>query len=1147
MAEYYENDWHPRSVEHDKQHIISDRMIAKIDPSCIKCYPIKTKNNQEFEKFWTWYCEIVVETDHCTEETITIFNELLKVDFSDSNIRSNVNDQLKKLAGSIRYHQKPSLKNVELLAKLIEGFYHSNNFKESIDQMKENIRKTKQSAPPSHNASPDQSSSPKEENKSIDNSEVIKKVADQLQKNKSLTKSEKNEAIGRVYGSNNPQTISKSLKSSIKPLQPIRESTLTPIEETEESPFNNQRHYSLENISYKKKNDDEHDFSDEESKSNSGSSRDEDEIINPHLDELYPRDRVERIRRRSKPEKFQNDYSKSSTNTYQPFSGIPYSLGAFSSYNYEDTNPTPFTSFLDSSRSYDENISEVVDTRLENEYYRSQELNSFFNMEELNTTNLNSNKNDDQKTSKTNINVRIPKAPNTQSQNIQINQKNSNTSSPSNIRTNNNNRTRNNNTTNMNTNANTNQPVNLTANQLNQLLTNHANAVQTALQNQNRNFQQFVQGLNLPQGNPERNHIKLEIFRGTEDEDPIEWVESFERACEANNIQNDRKVVIAAAYLKDIAGSWYEREKNNINAWNQQNNAQNNFKQKFIEAFSSRVKRDKWNDLLENIKQDVNETVDNYVIRFRMILKRADPNENTIGEETKIRRFRAGLKGILKPFAMMGGIVNTLDDMIERAKQAEFGVQQMNDGQIITQQQNLNTTFPNIPQNNQNTVRNNNTNVDDLVTMMNELKINMLNLANNQNGNNNQNRSNRGQRNYNNQRNNNNSRRNNNNDQRNDNNRNRHDNRDRNCWTCGEEGHMSPDCPSKRSRNNSRRNNRDNNERALNYFDSYNKNKNNYQSDDSSEFESEDEREIYVAKRKNIANNHFTTKKFKNDQVYSESQKERNIVDNNTTPSWQKALDAKAAKTTCKICGTVGHFTRRCPSATEEQIQKMNKAKTGSSRIVSMITEDVPDFNMMEHLKNLPCGMTLGQACKFIPGYRNDFFKMMKRKRIDLGGMNYLNQSKQEIIPTTAMKCDGIIEGVKVQIIIDTGAANSAISKKLADQLGYDADQESGIILVTANGTKEKSLGKIKNLEIELGKSVNTKTDVEIVRSTEEMILLGMDWIRKVKAHINIPDGVISMKIGSQIKEIPVYYTINDDDENTNNMEDVDEYETDDD
>src|SRR6185312_6794086 len=109
------------------------------------------------------------------------------------------------------------------------------------------------------------------------------------------------------------------------------------------------------------------------------------------------------------------------------------------------------------------------------------------------------------------------------------------------------------------------------------------------------NFQQFINGLNLPQGNPERNHIKLETFRGTEDEDPIEWVESYERACEANNVGDNRKVVLAAAHLKDIAGSWYEREKNNINAWNQQNNAQNNFKQKFMEAFSSRVKRDKWN------------------------------------------------------------------------------------------------------------------------------------------------------------------------------------------------------------------------------------------------------------------------------------------------------------------------------------------------------------------------------------------------------------------------------------------------------------------------------------------------------------------------------------------------------------------------
>ena len=51
----------------------------------------------------------------------------------------------------------------------------------------------------------------------------------------------------------------------------------------------------------------------------------------------------------------------------------------------------------------------------------------------------------------------------------------------------------------------------------------------------------------------------------------------------------------------------------------------------------------------------------------------------------------------------------------------------------------------------------------------------------------------------------------------------------------------------------------------MNYFNRYSK-KNNYENDES-EYESDNEREIYIAanKRKNIANNSFGTKKFKHD------------------------------------------------------------------------------------------------------------------------------------------------------------------------------------------------------------------------------------------------------------------------------------------
>ena len=833
-----------------------------------------------------------------------------------------------------------------------------------------------------------------------------------------------------------------------------------------------------------------------------------------------------RVKRRSDPSKFQQDYNNNNTTNTYPLGNNYSSFGR--NYDLSNLNNDVIGPTSSLSSYYLNNTTEENNNEDDKEYFREEEANSFLNSDYVKSRNSIWNDNDDQKPSKTNINVRIPFSSNnrtTQNNSRYPRRISKIPTIPRNPTMSQNNQNNQNN-----------HQTGLTVQQLHNLLQTHAQTVNAALQNQNTNLQNFFNGINLPGGNGERNHVKIQFFRGNDDEDPIEWIESFERACEANNIQDNRKVAIAAAYLKDMAGDWYERDRNNINQWYQQG-ANNNFKSRFIEAFSSRVRRDRWNDALENIKQGPNESVDNYVIRFRIILKRADPNSNIIGEETKIRRFRAGLLNIIKPFAMMGGVPQTLEEMIERAKQAEFGVQQMNEGQTVTAiQPTTNQIFQK-----QTTIQptpNNNDKMDDLINMMSQMQIKMMDLDNNKNRSNyNRNQQNRysNRRNYNDQRSNNN------------NNRNRNENRDINCWTCGKDGHKSPDCPN-RGKRDERRNNRStnsSNERAMNYFNRYNNHskKNNYESDES-EWEDENEREIYVAaKRKNIANNSFGTKKFKHDQISSESQKERDMIDGNTKPSWQKALEVKAAKTMCKICNTMGHFTRRCPNASEEQKQKMSRTKTGNSRITSLITKDVSNFNMIEHIKNLPCGMSIGQACKFVSGYRNDFFKIMKRKRVE--GLNFLDKT-QSVIPTTAMKCEGIIEGLKVPIIIDTGAANSAISEKLADKLGYTADEKSNIILVTANGTKERSLGKINNVEILLGQQVKTKANVEIVQSNEEMILLGMDWMRKVKAIISTEDNWMSIKIGNTISEIPVKYTMDDDDED-DEEEYGSEYETEED
>src|SRR5260364_215819 len=70
-----------------------------------------------------------------------------------------------------------------------------------------------------------------------------------------------------------------------------------------------------------------------------------------------------------------------------------------------------------------------------------------------------------------------------------------------------------------------------------------------------------------PTGVKELNIVKVEPFRGIEEEDPTEWIDMFEKAAVANNWRNGRKIDIASGYLAGAAAYWYDDIKSTITSW----------------------------------------------------------------------------------------------------------------------------------------------------------------------------------------------------------------------------------------------------------------------------------------------------------------------------------------------------------------------------------------------------------------------------------------------------------------------------------------------------------------------------------------------------------------------------------------------------
>ncbi|GBC39113.2 retroviral-like aspartic protease 1 [Rhizophagus irregularis DAOM 181602=DAOM 197198] len=212
-----------------------------------------------------------------------------------------------------------------------------------------------------------------------------------------------------------------------------------------------------------------------------------------------------------------------------------------------------------------------------------------------------------------------------------------------------------------------NNPRNV-GNLLENTLNNNTTAITTALQN-NLNALNALTTAN--QNRTTSKVVDVPFFYGRDDEDPYEWCRLFEAAFAANGWPDNRKIALAAGFLKEAARDWYEEDRGNINQWHVDDNA-NNFDTRLINYFATAARRNQWTRELQNIKQGDNESVENYSRHFKKLLNKATQGE-ALAARYQINYYINGLKSFLVGQVVIGN-TNTLEATITRAKLVELGV-----------------------------------------------------------------------------------------------------------------------------------------------------------------------------------------------------------------------------------------------------------------------------------------------------------------------------------------------------------------------------------------------------------------------------------------------------------------------------------------
>src|ERR1051325_4291147 len=134
--------------------------------------------------------------------------------------------------------------------------------------------------------------------------------------------------------------------------------------------------------------------------------------------------------------------------------------------------------------------------------------------------------------------------------------------------------------------------------------------------------------------------VEFPEFKGGS-QDPINWFDTFEEACYANNVKKARKLQIARAYIKGEARTWLKKSK--IEYWDSELYQGRSFKHQFMKKYCGIFSKTTWRQQLRDLKQAPGETIESYFAKIIELWQCIDPEDNRT-ESDKIIDFMEGLK-----------------------------------------------------------------------------------------------------------------------------------------------------------------------------------------------------------------------------------------------------------------------------------------------------------------------------------------------------------------------------------------------------------------------------------------------------------------------------------------------------------------------
>ncbi|OMH79257.1 DNA damage-inducible protein 1 [Zancudomyces culisetae] len=189
--------------------------------------------------------------------------------------------------------------------------------------------------------------------------------------------------------------------------------------------------------------------------------------------------------------------------------------------------------------------------------------------------------------------------------------------------------------------------------------------------------------------------------------------------------------------------------------------------------------------------------------------------------------------------------------------------------------------------------------------------------------------------------------------------------------------------------------------------------------------------------------------------------------------------------------------------------QNQNTDKSTSSPSVVENSENIMSksdnndtFSIIKELEKVSLKVNVLQLLNNSASMKEEMVEYINNKRI-----SEVNEFEVEAKKLSNCKALVKVFGQSIWAVVDTGAACSVVTSNLVEEWGLSPDSYSKQVIVTADGKRHTTLGKVSDVPLKVS-SFMFPVNLWVMDRNEDILILGTDWLleHRVSLNLRIPE-----------------------------------------